>query len=359
MSKASELNFSKNCYYQIAFPNSTSVIDGKGDNHDVYLNYGNGGDYQRWTFIENGESFIIKHKESGRVLDGSGDSTEVYTHDENGGDYQNWQIEALDANNTRVRIKHVVNGRYLTAPGTTGDSITQQPFNEEDLHQIWQTQIVYVVDNKTILVSGPVLDPIPSTNEPDSITVLTHATTNTSDEESTTELELRYGKNNSYTIGFSETLMVGSTTTVSAGIPGGIEAAEEFTVQLTLAANQSVTKTQSNEYSVKEIVTTPAHRKVTFTGIFKVYPNMAVPFTVKAKLRGVVDSVSNNYLPLTALQFINELKRGGASCTLNPDNTIGSNYVMADIRGYISGAVVMNSVVDIKDDGVYPPLKSS
>ncbi|GAK26805.1 RICIN domain-containing protein [Serratia liquefaciens] len=355
MSNFTVLNFSENCYYQIVFPNSASVIDGKGESDDVYLNYGNGGDYQRWTFIKIDDCFFIKHKESGRVLDGKGGAKEVYTHEWNGSDYQKWRIVPCDENNTRIRIQHVVNNRYLTAPDTSGDSITQQEYNAEDLHQIWQAQIVYTIDNTTIPVGAPVLGAIPSTNNPENITVLTHTTTNTGNTESSTELELRYGKNNSYTIGFSETLMVGSTTTVSAGIPGGIEAAEEFTVQLTLEANQSMTKTQSNEYSVKEMVTTPPHRKVTFTGIFEVYPDMTVPFTVQARVRGVVDSVKNNYLPLTAEQFINELKRGGATCSLTKDDSSGSNYVIADIRGYILGTAVMNSTVDIKDNGPYPP----
>ncbi|MFJ3459397.1 hypothetical protein ACIPMZ_20965 [Scandinavium goeteborgense] len=346
-------DFVKNGYYYIRATRSGKFMDAKGTDIDVYLNDGNEGDYQKWMFVPLNKDdpynsgFNIQHKQDGHLLDGKFSPGEVaYTGPMNGdklpvsSNYQVWYLEPTATDAVSYYIYHEsARGEkdseilYLRAPDTLLENFTVDVLNtEDDLFKFNINPAFRTINQKDSVINYGT--PVRGKKETQKIMNVSERNDTTVEQE--LELSLAYGHSSSYTYSFSETLMAGLSTTVSAEAPG-FSASTTFEMQLTLQAGQSYTTSVDNSYTATTKIRVPPGKTVTFEGVFTMNDDAETPFTVTTTTSGIIDCLYAGYYKLTNKEYANELRRCGATCYIDTDELDKIDFKIT-LNGTVIGA---------------------
>lgn len=358
--------FVDDAYYYITSAHNAKYIDGKSNSGPVYLNDGNQSSHQRWRLLKTSKTnwdgdYYIYLKLSDKTkgvdvrLDGSADRADdapVTIGKRNDGLYQKWYIEPCPDDPTSYYIYNYEGNdlkdavkKHLKSPDTLKDDLILETLDSQDPKFRWHFTIVY---SDTTMIPGTVKYGTPSGGKNSKTTTLSSIQTNNSSIPQDYDFGLNFINTFCYTYSFTETLMVGMTSTFTAEAPG-VSGSASFTVELTLQAGQSYTRTVENSYNMTQTIEVKPKATVTFSGYFGLQDDAETPFTANMRTKSKVDALYSGYKLLSPKQNANELRRGGATCFIDI-NDIESNCFFVTVAGKVTGAAYVQFISSIDEE---------
>eukprot|EP01006_Ploeotia_vitrea_P044464 TRINITY_DN66831_c7_g6_i2.p1 TRINITY_DN66831_c7_g6~~TRINITY_DN66831_c7_g6_i2.p1 ORF type:complete len:355 (-),score=69.87 TRINITY_DN66831_c7_g6_i2:5-1030(-) len=326
-------------YFTLQSSGTGLVLDGNGAG-EIYGLHANGGPYQRWVFEQHGSGFYkLTSKATGHVLDAKGDG-EVYGNKWNGGDYQLWHADHLGGN--KFRLKQKATGRSLDGNGK--GSIYTLPGNDGNPYQTWKlTPASDKLKNQFIRMDLKQRDPEPNTNVSMGADRKIRNPSKATIEET---VSMSIEKENTCTVGFTETLEVGAETEVSVDI-GIASGSQKFSINASVGSSQETSTSEKKTYSVEQKVTVPPETGVDVTGIVKFANDWSTPMTSDFKVTGTADGTGPEHQKvLNGLELEAILKSKGFSGTVLET---GNDYINVRLTGTVKASFGIETVITTKN----------
>jgi len=171
--------------------------------------------------------------------------------------------------------------------------------------------------------------------------------TNTSNAAIMQTLSHTIHKTSSFEWGLEQSVKLGLTVSVEAGIPGIASMKAESSIELGLNAHQTWKETVSEEYTFSETITIQGKGRISVHATIDWLEGASLPYTLQFIVSGNADTKKGNDIALNQQQLKKYLLAHDFQGTILDDTV--PNHLTVELKGTFIGSYGVNMVTEVKN----------